>query len=259
MLCSIMQSDYMQSLSGKKAFVIGGSGGIGVAICRQLAQCGCSLIVHGGHESSGFDSLVNELQTLTHTEAFVQYFEPDFGEHFFTTDFNNAVDTADIICVCFGPFLQKSLHCMSCEDWQKIVQLNCMLPGLVLSAALPQMIKKGWGRFLCMGGTRTERINAFSSNAGYAAAKTAVSSLIRSTALAYAQYGITCNGIFPGFTQTHYMDSHICAELAKKMPQKKLIQPEEIAETVVHVLQQPMINGALIAMDGGWDPAFPEN
>lgn len=246
----------MQSLSGKTALVIGGSGGIGASTCRKLARCGSSLIVHGGHDSVRFTKLTNELKEMVPTEALVQCLNTGFTKTFLQTALNDAVKCADIICVCFGPFLQKNLHDMNSDDWEKIADLDFVLPGLILSSALPCMMKKKWGRFLLMGGTRTEHVNGFVTNAAYGAAKTAVASLVRSTALAYAQYGITCNGIFPGFTETEYLSEVQCVKLAQKMPQKRLIEPEEIAETAVHMLQQPMLNGALVSMDGGWDPSF---
>lgn len=246
----------MQSLSGKTALVIGGSGGIGVAICRKLASNGTSLIVHGGHDSLGFTALISDLNEFVPAEKIVQCLDIGFSKTFPKTALNSAVQCADIICICFGPFLQKSLHSMDTEDWQIVADLDFVLPGLILSSALPYMMEKKWGRFLLMGGTRTDRVNGFVSNAAYGAAKTAIASLVRSTSIAYAQYGITCNGIFPGFTKTEYLSELLCLEMAQKMPQKRLIEPDEIAETVVHVLQQPMLNGSLVSMDGGWDSSI---
>lgn len=246
----------MQDLSGKKALVVGGSGGIGAAICRKLARCDVSLIIHGGHDSLGFTALTSELKELVQVETLVQCLNMGFAKTFSQTALNSVLKDTDIICICFGPFLQKSLHEMNSEDWENMMELNFVLPGLILSSALPCMMEKGWGRILLMGGTRTDRVNAFVTNAAYGAAKTATASLVRSTAIAYAQYGITCNGIFPGFTKTEYLSEVQCEKLVQKMPQKRLILPEEIAETVVHILQQPMINGALVSMDGGWDPSL---
>ncbi len=246
----------MQNFFDKTALVIGGSGGIGAAVCRELAKKNCSLIVHGGHESDAFNRHIADLSTSVSVKPLVQSFDIGFAKKFFSSPIIKAVQSADIICICFGPFLQQKLHEMDVNCWQKMIEMNLLLPGLVVSSALPGMIEKKWGRFLFFGGTRTDRVNAFGTNAAYAAAKTAVSSLVRSTALEYAKDGITCNAVFPGFTKTEYMDEKLCGSLAKKMPQKRLIKTTEIALSAVHLLENPMINGALVNIDGGWDPAF---
>ncbi len=190
------------------------------------------------------------------TKKIVQYLDVGFAKTFSNSTLNKSVKDADIICVCYGPFLQQKLHEMDSQSWEKMIELNLLLPALVISSALPQMMEKKWGRFLLIGGTRTERVNAFATNAAYASSKTALSTLVRSTALEYAKYGITCNALFPGFTKTEYLREDICDILSSKMPQKRLIEATEVAETAINVLKQPMVNGSLISIDGGWDPAF---
>ena len=54
----------MGIFSGKQAVVIGGSGGIGCALCRKLVAAGADVTVHGGHDSVKFDSFLEELQSL---------------------------------------------------------------------------------------------------------------------------------------------------------------------------------------------------
>ena len=245
---------FMENIAGKTALVVGGSGGIGAALCSKLADCGTDLIIHGSAESAKFDALAKRLSEKVRVEKIIQHFESGFEASFKKTRLNQTLIRADIICVCFGPFVQKELHRTTAEDWRIAAELNYVLPGMIISSALPAMMQKGWGRFLLMGGTRTDCIRAFKTNAAYAGAKTALATLARSTAVCYARYGITCNLIVPGFTRTEYISESEQKKLAEKMPLHKLVEPEDIAETAVFLLRQPMINGAMLNMDGGWEP-----
>ena len=244
----------MENIAGKTALVVGGSGGIGAAVCSKLADCEVNLIIHGSAESAKFDALAKRLSEKVRVEQIVRRFENGFEASFEKTELNQMLVRADIVCVCFGPFIQKELHRTTAEDWQIAARLNYVLPGMIISSALPAMVKKGWGRFLLTGGTRTDRIRAFKTNAAYAGAKTALATLVRSTAVCYAHCGITCNLILPGFTRTEYMPEAEQQRLAEKMPLHKLVEPEDIAEAAVFLLRQPMINGAMLNVDGAWEP-----
>ena len=245
---------FMENIAGKTALVVGGSGGIGAAVCSKLADCGTDLIIHGSSESTKFDALAKRLSEKVRVEKIIQRFESGFETAFEKTRLNQMLVRADIVCVCFGPFVQKELHRTTAEDWRIAAELNYVLPGMIISSALPAMMKKGWGRFLLTGGTRTDRIRAFKTNAAYAGAKTALATLARSTAVYYAHCGITCNVILPGFTRTEYMSKAEQQRLLEKMPLHKLVEPEDLAEAAVFLLRQPMINGAMLNVDGAWEP-----
>lgn len=242
------------TFADKNVFVLGGSGGIGAAICRELAPIVKTLVIHGGHESPRFSNLVVDLQTKTKVIKIVENLENFHNEDSLPTSIKENLLHADIVIVTYGPFIQKSLCEMKKSEWNFLLSQNLELPGVIISTVLPYLKQKQWGRIILFGGTRTFQINGYVSTAAYSAAKTGIASLVRSVAKEGASFGITCNGIFPGFTETEYVSNLILENQVKKMPQHRLVTVKEIAESVFFLLNQPMINGACLPIDGGWEP-----
>ncbi|MCM1321541.1 MAG: SDR family NAD(P)-dependent oxidoreductase [Bacteroides sp.] len=252
-----MQAQSKRIFSGKKAVVIGGTGAVGAHLCEKLAQAGASLIVHGGHSSKTFSDLVEKLKKLTDAAPLVYDFSdafPDFPEQLSCSAVLREAASADILCVCYGPFLQKPFALTQAAEWDRIIRLNCTLPGIVISSALPQMIEKKWGRILLFGGTATDIIRGFSTNAAYGAAKTAAGTLVKSVALAYARSGITANAVMPGQIQPENASQSELDELKTKMRCENLLCAETVAEAAFFLLSHAEINGAFLRTDSGWMP-----
>lgn len=248
----------MDIFEGKKAVVVGGSGGIGAMLSLQLAKAGAQLAVHGGHNTEKLSRLMERLRevsprTVSH-QAIVQEFSVDTMSGLPASPLMEQIQQADILCVAFGPFLQKSLEETSPTEWMETSLLNYALPGTCVSAALPHMKENHWGRILLFGGTLTHNVRGYRTNAAYGGAKTAVCSLVKSTALQYSSCGITCNGILPGFTETEYQSAAQLDLLAKKNPSGFIVPAEAVAAAAMTLLSTREINGALLNIDDGWHP-----
>ena len=175
----------MKNFEGKTALVVGGSGGIGFEISRMLFKNGANLIIHGRNLQKlekARQKLKSEFENKTEIKIVPFDFEREPFENLQNSGLINEIQKTDILCVCYGPFLQKSLDKMSFSEWQKISLLDYALPGICVSAVLSGMKKNHFGRILLFGGTGTNFRSEFLTNAAYAGAKTGLGVLVQSVA-----------------------------------------------------------------------------
>ncbi len=245
----------------RHAVVTGAARGIGAAIARALAADGMRLTLLGRHRGA-LEGLANEMPQARVVVADVARADE------VAAAFAQARDNFGPIDVLVNnagqahsaPFLKADAVL-----WDHMLAVN--LHGTVhcTREALPDMLAAGWGRVVNVASTAAQRGYAYVS--AYCAAKHAVLGLTRALALEVATKGVTINAVCPGYTETDLLKDSIAnimaktgrsedearAQLAAGNPQRRLVQPDEVAQAVRWLCQSGAgaVTGQAISVSGG--------
>jgi len=233
---------------GRKALVVGGSGGIGKAVALGLAEKGAELTIHGGSSGERLEDTIRAIrETGGEADGFLLHIDsPHNAEKILAHS-----PPPDILVCAWGPFRQGSIETLDSDFWQSMGDSNLVFPGILVSSCIKGMMERNWGRILLFGGTNTDTIRGFTTTAAYSAAKTALGVIAKSAAKAAGACGVTCNVLCPGLTDTEYTRDGQRQYNREKSPGGKPLSPEEIAFAALAILENPCINGAVISADHG--------
>jgi len=245
---SFVMKKVIDTFSGRKALVVGGTGGIGRAVALGLAARGAEVTVHGGSSRPRLDSTVAALRAIGGEGAgfLLSIKGLEAAEEIVARG-----PAPDILICAWGPFKQGNLEALDRDFWQKMTENNLIFPGILVSLAISGMIEQKWGRILLFGGTNTDNIRGFTTTAAYSAAKTALGVIAKSVAKTAGPRGVTCNVVCPGLTDTEYTTDALRRYNREKSPGKNPLRAEQIARAALAILENPGFNGAVVPIDQG--------
>ena len=241
-------------MTSRVALVTGGTGGIGTAICKKLADMGHKVATNYRNEekarawqaqmkADGYDiALVKgDVTSPDEAQAMVKEVERTLGP--VEILINNAGITRD------GTF-----HKMKADQWNDVINTNLNSVYNVTRPVIDGMRDRKWGRII-----QISSINGLKGQYGqanYAAAKAGMHGFTISLARENAKLGITVNTVSPGYVATDMVmavPEEVRAKIAADIPTGRLGKPEEIAYAVAFLVdeQASWITGSNLDINGG--------
>ncbi len=252
-------------LAGKTAIVTGGGRGIGEVIALALAVEGCAVVVAGRSETH-LERVAEKIRESGRESLAVRCDVTDPGS---VQELFGKVkakwEKLDVLVNNAGQSHSDLLARVSFETWNQMLAINLTGAFLCCQAALQWMLPRKSGRIINIASTASKIGIRYA--VAYAAAKHGVLGLTRTMALETATSGITVNAVCPGWVSTDMAEkavttisgkTKVSAEKAREIlandsPQKRILDPEEIASTVVFLAceQARGITGQGIDVCGG--------
>jgi NAD(P)-dependent dehydrogenase (short-subunit alcohol dehydrogenase family) len=238
-------------LAGKTAFVTGGTGGIGQAICERFAREGAEVIAADLNQSAVEIAGVEYMEyDVTNEGTVIATFE-QLAKKWYKLDI--LVNTA-------GIEIEKTIEQTSLEEWNRIFAVNVTGMFLTSKYALP-LLRQSDGASVINFGSYDGYI-ADPSLAAYCATKGAVHALTKAMACDHGPEGIRVNAICPGYIDTPMLQSFFGQsgdiETLKKAvrdvhPMRTYGQPEDVANLVNWLASDEAryAAGQLWVIDGG--------
>ncbi|NEX22005.1 SDR family oxidoreductase [Thiorhodococcus mannitoliphagus] len=219
--------------------VTGASSGIGRAIANRFLVDGWRVlsIARRPCPEAGVESLICDLAEPGALEPLQAALSQRLAE-------------ADRICLVHNASVMRSdrIDTLETEDLRQVLQLNVLSVNALNRLVIPAM---GEGSSLVyIGSTLAEK--AVPGVASYVIAKHALVGMMRATCQDLAGRGIHTCMICPGFTDTEQLrgligdNTETLAAITSMSAFDRLIEPEEIAETVAFASHAPVLNGAVI-------------
>ena len=237
----------IDDLAGRVALVTGGSGGIGAAICRQLAAAGVRVAVSYGSGRDAAERLAGEISGA----AFGADMEDPEGPGRIVAETEAALGPIDLLVANHGLARPAAYPDVDAAAFDRTLAVNLRAPFLLAQAALPGMRERGYGRILFMSSSAAFRGGVVGPD--YAASKAGLHGLTFFLSSRVASDGVTVNAVAPGFVETPMLPGDP-SEMGARVPVGRVGRPEEVSDLVVAILRNGYVTNHVFTIDGGMHP-----
>ena len=241
-------------MSKRVAYVTGGMGGIGTAICQRLSKEGFTVI-------AGCGPTRDYQKWLDEQKAQGYEFHASVGN---VADWQSTADAfakakaehgpIDVLVNNAGITRDRMFLKMTREDWDAVIDTNLNSMFNVTKQVIPDMVERGFGRVIQISSVNGEKGQAGQTN--YSAAKAGMHGFAMALAQELANKGVTVNTVSPGYIGTDMVKAirpDVLEKIVATIPVKRLGRPEEIGSIVAWLAGDDagFTTGANFSCNGG--------
>lgn len=254
-------------MKGKTAVITGAASGIGLAISKDLARQGCSVILTDVNfmalqeivdelGKEGLHVLAQQLDVTSNSDiaAIIELLKQQGGY-------------ADILINNAGVQHVSKLENFPVDRWKELNDILLVGPAMLTRAVLPLMRQQNYGRIINIGSIHS--LVASPNKSAYVAAKHGLLGFSKVVALETAEQDITINTLCPSYVKTPLVEKQIANQaiengiseeevinkiMLEPMPKKSFIAMDELTGAVNFLLSDAARNmtGQELVLDGGW-------
>lgn len=238
------------------ALIAGGTGGIGQAVCLQLAQDGFDVIVHYNRNKNKAEELRKQIESAGGKASTVQadlLNEEEISE--MVKKATRVFGRIDVLANCAAAVIPNiKFQDLKWSDYLRQFELSIKSSLLLIQALAPGMIQQGYGKIIHIGSLAADKPNADWSP--YITAKTALAGLTKSLAFELAPKGIRVNMVSPSLVSTELtadVPEKIKLMTAAQTPLRRLALVQDVAGTISFLASEKsdFLSGENIRLNGG--------
>jgi acetoacetyl-CoA reductase len=241
-------------MNQKVAYVTGGMGGIGTAICQRLSKEGFTVIAGCG-PTRDYAKWIAEQAALGYTfhasvgnvgdwDSTVAAFQKVLATH----------GRVDVLVNNAGITRDGQFRKMSKADWDAVISTNLNSMFNVTKQVIEGMIERNWGRIINISSVNGQKGQFGQTN--YSTAKAGLHGFSMALAQEVASKGVTVNTVSPGYIGTEMVKAirpEVLDKIVSTVPAKRLGAPEEIASIIAWLASDEggYATGADFSVNGG--------
>ena len=243
-------------MTQRVAFVTGAMGGIGTAICQELAKAGHKVVASYHPQFDNKEEWLNEMAAAGFNDFVCVAGDVSSWDDCvkMVAEAEASAGPVDILVNNAGITRDRMFAKMERDGWDAVIGTNLTSLFNMTKQVSSKMAERGWGRII-----NISSVNGLKGQAGqtnYSAAKAGVIGFSKALAAELAAKGVTVNAICPGYVATKMVMAikpEILQTIIDGVPMKRLAKPEEIGGACVYLASElaGFMTGATMNLNGG--------
>ena len=243
-------------MTQRVALVTGAMGGLGTAICQELAKAGHKVVAAYHPQFDNKDEWLKEQAAAGFKDFVCVAGDVSVLEDCqkMVADAEAACGQVDILINNAGITRDRMFAKMEKEGWDAVIATNLTSLFNMTKQVSATMAERGWGRIVNISSVNGVKGQAGQTN--YSAAKAGVIGFTKALAAELAAKGVTVNAIAPGYVATKMVMAikpEVLQTIVDSVPMKRLAKPEEIGYACAYLSNElsGFTTGATININGG--------